>query len=254
MSHRWSLVAARPSAIRDDLPAPGSPSTQTTPPMARPRASAAERRVASSCPRPTHVGGRSAGHAVLGSGLPSAELQVPCPERSSGRRGDDPGSSWSVRAPGPGSPGPAGAARYMDMMASHPEVKAFVAGWEPGLVTILVGAASRGQRSIYPLCARRRLGRTTDRLARKPPGGEATTWLNQARAQGQAGKVGTAPVTGLVPDAFQVRADRADADVQMLGDLGVGVAPGDQGDQLPFPGAEPGQFRRCPGLRAGIGE
>ena len=29
-----------------------------------------------------------------------------------------------------------------------------------------------------------------------------------------------------------------DADVQLEGDLGVGPALGDQGDQLPFPGAE----------------
>ena len=35
-----------------------------------------------------------------------------------------------------------------------------------------------------------------------------------------------------------MRGDRADADVQLGGDLGVGAALGDQGDQFSFPGAE----------------
>ena len=40
-----------------------------------------------------------------------------------------------------------------------------------------------------------------------------------------------------------MRADRAHADVQLGRDLRVGVPPGDQGDQLPFPGAERFQCR-----------
>ena len=41
--------------------------------------------------------------------------------------------------------------------------------------------------------------------------------LDQARAEGQAGQVGAAAAAGLVPDPVQVRADRADADVQLGG-------------------------------------
>src|SRR5690348_13630459 len=62
--------------------------------------------------------------------------------------------------------------------------------------------------------------------------------LDQARGQGQPGQVGATPASGLVPYPVQVRADRADADEQLAGDLGVAGALGDQGDQLPFPGAE----------------
>jgi len=39
--------------------------------------------------------------------------------------------------------------------------------------------------------------------------------LDQAGAEGQAGEVGAAAAAGLVPDPVQVRADRADADVQL---------------------------------------
>ena len=75
------------------------------------------------------------------------------------------------------------------------------------------------------------------------PGAGAAGGLDQARGQGQAGQVGAAAAAGLVPDPVQVRADRADADVQLRGDLRVGAALGDQGDQFPFPGAEPSQPR-----------
>jgi hypothetical protein len=68
--------------------------------------------------------------------------------------------------------------------------------------------------------------------------GRMAVRLYQARSQGQTGQVGAAAAAGLVPDPVQVRADRADADVQLVGDLGVGAALGDQGDQLPCPGAE----------------
>ena len=50
-------------------------------------------------------------------------------------------------------------------------------------------------------------------------------------------------------------ADRADADVELSGDLGVGTALGDQGDQLPFSGAELPRARRSGrGLQARGGE
>src|SRR6266581_8053242 len=65
ISHPRSLVPARASTTRDDLPMPGSPSTQTAalPPWRR--ASTPARRVASSWLRSTHVGGRSMGHMVV---------------------------------------------------------------------------------------------------------------------------------------------------------------------------------------------
>src|SRR5579862_2023832 len=63
--------------------------------------------------------------------------------------------------------------------------------------------------------------------------------LDKTGRQGQPGQVGAAAATGLVADPVQVRPDRADADVQLGGDLRVGMTLGDQGDQLPFPGAEP---------------
>jgi hypothetical protein len=46
--------------------------------------------------------------------------------------------------------------------------------------------------------------------------------LDQARGQGQPGEVGAAAAPGLVPDPVQVRADGADADAKLRGDLGVG--------------------------------
>ena len=57
------------------------------------------------------------------------------------------------------------------------------------------------------------------------PGG--ASGLDQAVAEGQAGQVGAAAAAGLVPDPVQVGADGADGDVQLRGDLGVGVALGD---------------------------
>jgi len=44
-------------------------------------------------------------------------------------------------------------------------------------------------------------------------------WLNQARLQGEAGEVGAASAASLVPDPIQVGADRADAHVQLGGNL-----------------------------------
>src|SRR5262245_9348435 len=89
----------------------------------------------------------------------------------------------------------------------------------------------------------------------QPPRADARpdwTWLDQARAEGQAGQVGAAAAAGLVPDPVQVRADGADADVQLRGDLGVGAALGDQGDQLAFPGTELCRARRGRLRRPGI--
>jgi hypothetical protein len=70
----------------------------------------------------------------------------------------------------------------------------------------------------------------------------------QACPQCQPGQVSPAPATGLVPDPVQMRADRANADVQLRGDLRVGAAPGDQADQLLFSGAELSQLMRRMGL------
>src|SRR5262245_61874194 len=74
--------------------------------------------------------------------------------------------------------------------------------------------------------------------ARTPAQAAGSPGLGQSGCQGQAGQVGAAAAAGLVPDPVQVRADGADADVQLGGDLGIGAAPGDQGNQLLFPGAE----------------
>jgi len=68
------------------------------------------------------------------------------------------------------------------------------------------------------------------------PGWARLPRLDEAFAEGQAGQVGAAAAAGLVPDAVQVRGDRAGADVQLGGDLGVGAALGDQGDEFPVPG------------------
>ena len=78
----------------------------------------------------------------------------------------------------------------------------------------------------------------------------------QARPACRARRVRSARrrAAGLVPDPVQVGADGADADVQLGGDLGVGAAPGDQGDQFPFPGAELLQPGRRGLRRAGGGE
>jgi hypothetical protein len=65
-----------------------------------------------------------------------------------------------------------------------------------------------------------------------------TSLLDQPGLQGQPGQVGTAPATGLVPDPVQVRADGAHGNVELTGDLGVGLALGNQADQFLFPVAE----------------
>jgi hypothetical protein len=79
-------------------------------------------------------------------------------------------------------------------------------------------------------------------------------WLDQASGQGQAGQVGTAAAAGLVPDPVQVRADRAGANVQLGGDLGVGTALGNQPDQFPLPGAELPRVRHRLLRRSRVGE
>src|SRR5215467_10064520 len=70
-----------------------------------------------------------------------------------------------------------------------------------------------------------------------------TTQLDQVRLQGQPGQVGAAPGSGLGPNPVEPGADGADADGELGGDLGVGAAPRDQGDQFPFAGAEVHQAR-----------
>src|SRR6478736_10223722 len=74
-----------------------------------------------------------------------------------------------------------------------------------------------------------------------------TSWamaLDDAFLQGQPGQVGAAAAAALVADPVQVSAHGTDADEELLSDLGVGPALGNEGDQLAFPGAEPGE----PGL------
>ena len=76
--------------------------------------------------------------------------------------------------------------------------------------------------------------------------------LDQVGAEGQAGQVGATAAANLIPDAVQVGADRGHANVQLGGDLGVGSALGDQGDQLLFPGTELSlAWQRCGGLTGG---
>jgi hypothetical protein len=74
--HSGSPTSARASATRDDLPMPGSPSTQTTDPSPRRRASAPARRTASSCARPTQCVGRSMGHMAVPYVLPNRKGNV----------------------------------------------------------------------------------------------------------------------------------------------------------------------------------
>src|SRR6476619_1574774 len=71
-----------------------------------------------------------------------------------------------------------------------------------------------------------------------------TSWamrLDDAFLQGQAGQVGAAAAAALIADPVQVGAHGADADEELLGDLGVGPSLGHEGDQLAFPGAELGE-------------
>ena len=107
---------------------------------------------------------------------------------------------------------------------------------------------ARGRGRITPFAATGRVGTTTHAPQACLAGRRA---LDESGLQGQPGQVGAAPAAGLVPDPVQVGADGADADVQLGGDLGVGAALGDQGDQLPLPGAELPQPRRGWRLRAG---
>src|SRR5260370_20666349 len=69
-------------------------------------------------------------------------------------------------------------------------------------------------------------------------------WLYKSGLQREPGQVGTPPAACLVPDPVQVRADGPDADVELLGDLGIGAALGDEGDQLLLARAEPRYARR----------
>ena len=90
------------------------------------------------------------------------------------------------------------------------------------LTRIEQGNAGAGQRPYSPSGGGDRSMTTPRALAR--------AGLDQAFAESQPGQVGAATAAGLVPDPVQVRADGADADVQLPGDLRVGAALGDQGD------------------------
>jgi hypothetical protein len=91
----------------------------------------------------------------------------------------------------------------------------------PGLTGRFAQPGSTGAGAGLPLSrGRAARGRTThsQRGGRRPAGSD------QSGGEGQAGQVGAAAAAGLVPDPVQVRADGADADVQLGGDLGVGAA------------------------------
>ena len=64
-SHPGWFAAVKASATSADLPMPGSPSTQTSAPSPRSRASTPARRIASSCSRPTQCGGNPIGHMTV---------------------------------------------------------------------------------------------------------------------------------------------------------------------------------------------
>jgi hypothetical protein len=66
--------------------------------------------------------------------------------------------------------------------------------------------------------------------------------------EGEAGEVGAAAAAGFVPGPAQVAADGSDGDERFPGDLGVGMAAADQGDQLFFPCAGPRQPGRLESL------
>ena len=86
--------------------------------------------------------------------------------------------------------------------------------------------------------AGRPVGRVRLPGSRRPWEQPGRGWLDKAGLQGDPGELGAAAAPGLVPDPVQAGPDCADADGQVVGDLGVGAALGDQGDQFPFPGAE----------------
>src|SRR6476646_5937435 len=96
------------------------------------------------------------------------------------------------------------------------------------------GRAMAGQGPGYPFRAAAAAGVAVPTAGRPGAGGLAGPGLDQSVGQGQAGQDSAAAAAGLAPDPVQVRADGPDADIQLRGDLRVGAAPGDQGDQLPL--------------------
>jgi len=60
----------------------------------------------------------------------------------------------------------------------------------------------------------------------------ALAWLRQSIFERQSGQFGPATGAGLVPDPVKVRADGADTDEELLGDLAVGETSGNERDQL----------------------
>jgi hypothetical protein len=104
-----------------------------------------------------------------------------------------------------------------------------------GLIAAYLSPAPAGSTHIE---APGRVPTSAPAPAPTPAGQAAATWLGQAGLQCQPGEVRATAAAGLVPDSVQVRADRADADVQVTSDLGVGTAPGHQGHQFLLTGTE----------------
>src|ERR1700722_6048644 len=86
------------------------------------------------------------------------------------------------------------------------------------------GPGVGGRGLVTPFRQGLRRGTTTPAGAGRPA---ARDRLDEACLQRETGEIGSPSASGLVPDAVEVRADGADADVQLAGDLGVGSALGD---------------------------
>ena len=70
--------------------------------------------------------------------------------------------------------------------------------------------------------------------------------------EGEPDQVGAARTAGFGPDAVHPGVDGPDAEVKLPGDLGVGAALSDQGDQLPLPGIELAQVQGRRRLSVGV--
>jgi hypothetical protein len=114
------------------------------------------------------------------------------------------------------------------LIIDGPASASFAAGAILGLAGLLISEIATGYAEIRTRCAFSAAAGGRARTTHMGRGwreiGRMAVRLYQARSQGQTGQVGAAAAAGLVPDPVQVRADRADADVQLVGDLGVGAA------------------------------
>ena len=119
---------------------PGSPSTQTTEPSPRPRASMPPRRIASSCLRPTHCGGRPIGHMAVTYALPRASTRP----RAQARRP-------------PGGPGPAGQGQLRVIRGSRPRGLTCPALLYPSRCASTPSSGNRRVRHQVPLVRHRGL-------------------------------------------------------------------------------------------------